>query len=245
MSLRMPKLWSLSFVTLSVLVLLACPIRTEHKVETTHKIEAHIVIDVRKVQAEAEQIESEVRGGEPPKAQPDPGSQTGAMLPSQDQPYALAQTPPRSFWSIFDVSTRAAASVDEEAAAIQRRKARAGRINDELTRGCLGENYLGYVELRPCDERSDASEMAELKMLAEEENRDRRTVYSAIAVREGLRAEQADVIGEIFAGEIRKRLTPGQPFQVPQSDEYYEAFLKTDLARNLGNPRPGTWVQVP
>jgi uncharacterized protein YdbL (DUF1318 family) len=240
---------TLGFMALIAVAMLGCPIRTEHKVETTHKIEAHIVIDVRKVQQEAEQIESEVRGGETPKAEPDPGSRTGAMVAWPSDAFTVAATPvaspPRGFWSIFDISTRAAAAENEEAAAIARRKARAGRINAELSRGCFGENNRGYVELRPCDAAKEASERSALQSLADEENRDRRTVYSAIAVREGLRADQADAIGEIFAGEIRKRLSSGQSFQVPARDSHYEEFLKTEMARSLRQPRPGTWVQVP
>ncbi len=86
------KLKSAGAMTLFGLLLVGCPIRTEHKVETTHKIEAHIVIDIRKVQEQAGQIESEIRAeGEVPKAEPDPGARTGAMLARGALPRSHAQ----------------------------------------------------------------------------------------------------------------------------------------------------------
>lgn len=239
------KLHRAGAAALTVFLLFGCPIRTEHKVETTHKIEAHIVIDVRKVQEEAEQIESEVRSeAEVPKAQPDPGARTGAMLAPPEEPYRVA-APKRSFWSIFDVSTRAHAAEPDDKAAIARRKDRAPQIREALDSGCLGENNKGYVELRPCDELEDAEEKARLQVLAEDENRDRRIIYAALAKRQGLDADQADAVGVIYAGEIRKLLTSGQAFQVPTDDKLYEEFLESELGRKLGKPRPGVWVEAP
>lgn len=232
-------------LALTAFFLLGCPIRTEHKVETTHKIEAHIVIDVRKVQQEAGQIESEVRGAdEVPRAEPDPGGRAGAMLAGPDSSYRVASSR-RSFWSIFDLSTSAHAAESDENAAIARRKERAPRIQEALNSGCLGENNNGYVELRPCDQLEKAEEKARLQVLAEDENRDRRIIYVAIARRQGLESEQADAIGAIYAGEIRKLLTSGQTFQTPIDERLYKEFVESEFGRRLGKPRPGVWVEAP
>lgn len=228
-------------------LLLGCPIRTEHKVETTHKIEAHIVIDVRKVQEEAEMIESEVRGpAEVPKASPDPSMKTGALLARPDRPYSLAARP-RSFWSIFDLSTRAHAAEDtiDDRAAIGRRKARSADVQAALNAGCFGESNGGYIELRPCNAVDEAAEKARLQVLADDENRDRRVIYTALARRQGLDDDQAGAIGEIYAGEIRKHLTPGQSFQVPVDDKLYEEFLASNLGREFDRAEPGSWLRVP
>lgn len=227
------------------ILLMGCPIRTEHKVETTHKIEAHIVIDVRKVQEQAGQIESEIRAeGEVPKAEPDPGAKTGAMLAQPEPPIALAK-PQRSFWSIFDLSSSAHAAEVDENAAIARRKQRASSVKTALNNGCFGENNTGYVELRPCDAVENADEKARLQVLAEDENRDRRIIYTALSRRQGLEPDQVDAIGAIYAGEIRKLLTPGQAFQTPTDDQLYQEFLESDLGRKLDGPKPGVWVKVP
>lgn len=226
-------------------LLFGCPIRTEHKVETTHKIEAHIVIDIRKVQEQASQIESEVRGeAEAPKAEPDPGTKVGAMAGRPEANYSLA-APRRSFWSIFDVSSSAAAAESDDGEAIARRKARAADIRAALDKGCLGENNKGYVALRPCEASQDAAEKARFQVLSDDENRDRKIIYTAVARRQGLEASHAEEIGIIFAGEIRKHLTTGQPFQVPEDDQQYEEFLKSDLAKKLGEFKPGEWTVVP
>lgn len=239
------KMRNAGLLALGATLMVGCPIRTEHKIETTHKIEAHIVIDVRKVQDQAAQIEDEVRSGtEVPKALPDPGSKAGAMA-GRSELDALLAAPPRTFWSIFDLSTSAAAAETAEGAAIARRKARAGQINEALTRGCLGENNQGNVELRPCRASEAAVEKARFQVLADDENRDRKIIYTAVAVREGVGAEHAGAIGEIFAAEIRKRLTSGQPFQTPTDDQQYEEFAKSELGRTLGPPKPGVWVVMP
>ncbi len=239
------KLKSAGAMTLLGLFLMGCPIRTEHKVETTHKIEAHIVIDIRKVQEQAGQIESEIRAeGEVPKAEPDPGARTGAMLARPEAPYHVA-TPKRTFWSIFDISTGAHAAEVDENAAIARRKDRSSTVRQALNSGCLGENNIGYVELRPCDQVENADEKARLQVLAEDENRDRRIIYTALSRRQGLDPDQVDAIGAIYAGEIRKLLTPGQAFQTPTDDQLYEEFLESDLAQELDRPKPGVWVKVP
>jgi uncharacterized protein YdbL (DUF1318 family) len=227
------------------ILLVGCPIRTEHKVETTHKIEAHIVIDVRKVQEQAGQIESEVRAeSEAPKAEPDPGAKAGAMLARPEASYRLA-APQRSFWSIFDISSTSHAADVDENAAIARRKERASSIKQALNNGCFGENNTGYVELHPCDQLEGADEKARLQVLAEDENRDRRIIYTALSRRQGLEPDQVDAIGAIYAGEIRKLLSSGQAFQTPTDDQLYEEFLNSDLGRKLDRPKPGVWVRVP
>lgn len=229
-----------------LLLLMGCPIRTEHKVETTHKIEAHIVIDVRKIQEEAGTIESEVRGqGEVPKASPDPSMKTGALLARPDRPYFVA-APPRTFWSIFDVSTRAQAAEEfDDRAAIARRKARSSEVSTALDQGCFGENNRGYVELLPCEAVEEAADKARLQVLAADENLDRKIIYTALSLRQGLEADQADAIGQIYAGEIRKILSSGQNFQTPADEKLYEEFLASDLGRKFDKPEPGVWLRVP
>lgn len=230
------------FVVAAAMGSTACPVwRTEHKVETTHKIEAHIVLDIRQVKEEAAKVEGDVRAPlETPKAESDgkPQSMIGLGAPATR---ALAV---RSIWSIFDVSTGAyAQSPSDEEAAKGRRKARIKDIDAALSAGCLGENNKGYLEIRPCDGSADQKGAA--KALAKDENADRKTIYAAIAVKQGLKADQADAVGEVFAGEIRGKLRKGQSFQVPTAEEHFKEFKESNLGKALSAAKKGDWVAVP
>ena len=117
---------SVSFVFATGLQI-GCPVwRTEHKIETTHKIEAHIVIDIRR---EAAALETEVRGDAaqaPPKAEPD-GPKPQAMAGGVDGERIAVS---RSVWSIFDFATVASAqSGGDKAKAVARRKQRSTKID--------------------------------------------------------------------------------------------------------------------
>lgn len=222
---------------------MGCPVwRTEHKVETTHKIDAHIVIDVRKVEAEAQQVESEVRGT--PKAVPD-GQQSSAV----DEGPVILFRPASKFWSIFNLTSTASAQQaptnGDEQAAIERRKNRAPAIERALSEGCLGENSKGFVEPRPCDASDE--QKADLKRLAGEENKDRRIIYSRTVVKQGhnLSEDGITAVGLIYAKVIRDKLRSGQLFQVPQNDERFQEFKQSDLGRKLPAARKGEWVRVP
>lgn len=246
-----------------ILTSMGCPVlRTEHKIETTHRIEAHIIIDINQIRQEAVAVENEVRGGaEVPKARADgkpvsmavdvpgaPGSpDTMNTMNAMDiEGWQSAERRPRSIWSIFDISTAAYAGAADgeeagaEKAAITGRKSRHDDVEKALSAGCLGENNKGYVEVRPCDGTKD--EKAGAKKLAGAENADRKTVYAAVAIRQGLEAEQAGLIGPIFAGEIRKKLTAGQAFQMPADDKVFDEFVKTDAGKTHAKAGKGDWV---
>ena len=215
---------------------MGCPVwRTEHKVETTHKIEAHIIIDIRR---ELSQIEQQVREEPVPKAQPD--GKPSSMLTVGEREIRYASF---SLGSIFDLasSAHAAQSPEDQKKAIDARRARSKQIDEALLNGCLGENEKGYAEVRPCDAAKDRTEQARIKKLADDENRDRGTIYSAVASRqEGL---TAGMVAEFNAAEIRARLKKGQLFQIPSKNDVYAEFRATPLGKALRNPKKGAWVK--
>ncbi len=228
---------------LMILTSMGCPVfRTEHKVETTHKIEAHIVIDINQIKQEAAAVEGEVRGGaEAPKAQADGKPVSMAVDALNMEGWQSAARRPRSIWSIFDISTAAyAGPEDDEKAAIAGRKSRHDDVEKALSAGCLGENNKGYLEIRPCDGTKDEQIVA--KSLNKHENEDRKTVYEAVAIRQGLEAGQANLIGPIFAGEIRKNLKAGQAFQMPSDDKAFDEFVKSDAGKAHAKAGKGDWV---
>lgn len=229
---------------------MGCPTwRTEHKVETTHKIEAHIVLDIRKIQDEAASVENRVREGAS-----EGSGETGprSWLPSDpDRQYASAGLPslaaPRPWWAVFDLASGASAaevSPDEEAA-IAGRKGRLADLNKLLDKGCAGENNKGLVELRPCDGLKEEADRKAADELIAAENSDRRTIYSGIAKRNGLKADQTGPVGEVYAAEIRKNLKKGQFFQTPSDAKLFQEFAASPLGKKLKEPKKGEWLAVP
>ncbi|MBI1785232.1 DUF1318 domain-containing protein [Candidatus Sumerlaeota bacterium] len=220
---------------------MGCPTwRTEHKIETTHKIEAHIVLDIRRIQEDAAQVEGEVR--QTPKAQPD-GAKPQSSFLNRNTGREVAS---RSLLSLFDVSSSAqAANASDKDAAVARRKERFPQLDKALTQGCVGENNKGMIELRSCDAAKDADEKKKLDQLVKDENADRKTIYSVIAEQQGAKAEHYEAVGVVYAAEICKNLKKGQPFQVPSDDKLFEGFKATPLGKSLPDAKKGEWVKVP
>lgn len=234
----------LTALTLLMAVPMGCPTwRTEHKVETTHKIEAHITLDIRQIQAEAAQVEGEVR--DTPKAKPD-GAPTSAVWGIGQAAVREVVVASRSLAGILDLSSSAHAQDDaDEKDAIANRKARFAELDKALSAGCIGENEKGMIELRPCDDAKDAAKKSALDKLTKDENADRKIIYSAIAVRQGVKAEQYEAVGLVYASEIRKNLKSGQAFQVPTDTKLYTDFMATPHGKSLPNAKKGEWVKVP
>lgn len=214
-----------------------CPTwRTQHEVATTHKVEidAHIQLDIRNIEANAEQIVKEVR--EEPLA--------GKPMSYVPQPARVK--PERTIWSIFDISTGAYAADSDEDEAKSRMRARAVAIDGWLSKRCIGESNIGLLEMRPCDEcKSDAAKKQEVSELVAAENRDRMVIYRAEAHRQGIPESRWKLIGQTFAGVYLKSLKSGQPFQIPVDGAFYDRFIMTDVGKKFRDAPKGSWVVVP
>ena len=200
-------------------------IKTEHKIETTHRIEAHIIIDIRHVRVEAQEMQALLQGVS------DAGSQRDAARTPQEQ--AARQRRRDRVETASAGSTRGILGSSASA------------IGDGLTKGCFGENNRGYLELLECNALNDQAERARLENLLRRENEDRRVIHAAVAVRQGFDPGQSDRIGEIFAIEIRMNLKSGQAFQIPSRQELHEEFLLTPLGRSFAQDAVDAWVRVP
>ncbi len=219
-----------------------CVFRTEHKVETVHKIDAHIVLDIRQIREDAAQVEDYVRGRSEEAPQLNENGQPISLVNQGPGLYRLAAYQPGP---VVRFQAVAQATSDEEARAIDARKERARTIERLLAEGVVGENEKGYLEvLISADAREEEQRRrrAELSELARAENRDRRTIYLAVAKRQNLDEKSLPAIERIFAEQIRDRLQPGQKFQAPKDRKFFEDFQKTELGRLYPNARPGDWL---
>lgn len=97
-------------------------------------------------------------------------------------------------------------SAADDAATIKKNMAdRKPKIEALKKAGTIGENKSGYLEAMKDAKLEDAD-----KKLLEDENKDRKTVYAAVAKKEGSTVEK---VGEIRAKQIRSKAKEGEYIQ--------------------------------
>lgn len=234
-------------------MLAACTWRTEHKVETVHKIDAHIVLDIRQIEAEASEVEDYVRGDDEPTS-----------VTAEEQPTSWNWNPPAPatptdypWWAWLSFSPAAHAGAPELEVEVgkvtatdadeakKRRKARGKKIDAELKAHHLGENDRGYVEVRLPKDHEDKELRRKLIELAKEENTDRKTIHVEIAQRQdGNLRDVLPTVEKIFAKSIRtKQLKKGHLFQAPRDKKDFETFKKGELGKKYKDAKPGAWLE--
>ena len=96
-----------------------------------------------------------------------------------------------------------ALSAADDAATIKKNMAERKPKIETLTKaGSIGENKSGYLEAMKDAKLEDAD-----KKLLEDENKDRKAVYAAIAKKEG---STVDHVGELRAKQIRSKANEGE-----------------------------------
>ena len=99
-----------------------------------------------------------------------------------------------------------ALSAADDAATIKKNMAdRKPKIEALKKAGTIGENKTGYLEAMKDAKLEDAD-----KKLVEDENKDRKVIYTAIAKKEG---STADHVGELRAKQIRSKANEGDYIQ--------------------------------
>jgi hypothetical protein len=221
----------------------ACVFRTEHKVETVHKIEAHIVLDIRQVEAEASQVEDYVRGeSEKPPEFLDENGQPAAKPTSLVRPMTRSARFAALEAGLADLAPAPLAS-DDVKNAIQARRARAGEVAAALTAQYAGEDDHGYLALRPAGDALGGEAKTKIQNLAHAENGDRRTIYLDAARRAGGDESSLPQVEVVFARSIREALTAGQMFQAPREDGEFGKFKESALGKQYPDAAPGQWLE--
>lgn len=238
----------ISFAFLSAIVLTggllsmaACTWRTEHKVETVHKIDAHIVLDIRQIKEEADAIEEYVNEGVEDDSGPVSLVGPGGLQPQ-------VQLCSGSAWSWLDPTTHAWAADNEHKVsekevkdATERRRKRADEVNDLRKKQIAGENDHGYLELLD-EKKLSGDAKSEIKSLLKDENDDRTTIYLALVQKQGGTSKQLPQVEVIYAQSIREKLDKGQQFRVPREKKAFEKFKDSKLGKRFSDAKPGDWV---
>ncbi|MBU1112251.1 MAG: YdbL family protein [Candidatus Omnitrophica bacterium] len=100
---------------------------------------------------------------------------------------------------LFNFSQAYAASVDDLEAAIERRKARAGQIEENFNQGYIGENRKALLEVR-------SKAAAGIESLVNSENADRQIIYQYTAEKNGVDVSETQ---KVFFQDDYERASSG------------------------------------
>lgn len=207
--------------------------------ETKHTIQAHITLDIRHIEQQADTVLDFIEGKqeELPVEKKDDGGQS-RLQPAIDllwpMPVAYAQGELNAVSPLARQIAEKLRERNPEIAALKQQ-------------GCLGENNRGYVELRDCDALSDADKRNAAQKTLAEENKDRKALYNEIA---RLNKEQGNVtvsmVESVYAMRRLERAASGEIFQLPPEGSNFDTFKASALGQRLGDQcKPGAWVTIP
>lgn len=222
----------------------SCVIRTEHT------IDAHITLDIRHIEEQAEDVLKFIDGETdtlPDFTETEEASDAAPPNPESDSTSWLR----RAFDALNPMPVAYAQELKSSSALVteiaKRLRERNPKIDALKKAGCLGETNRGYVELRDCDALDDAEKRNEAQQLLAEENKDRKALYREIA---RLNTDQQGVtvskVERIYAQQRLKRAAGGEIFQLPPRGEDFEEFEKSSKGKQLGDKcKPEAWVKMP
>jgi len=219
-----------------VLLLVGCVL------ETKHTIEAHITLDIRHIEKQADDVLNyiEKKSDDLPSA-----------APAADSPEPKSSRLHRAFgWlnpfpAAYAEELVTLSPLAKEIA--EKLRARNDAINTLKKTGCLGENNRGYVELRECDALKEAEKQNDAQKVLSEENKDRKALYKEIA---RLNKDQANVtvstVESVYAMQRLRRASAGEIFQLPPAGVDFDSIKASPLGQKLGAKcLPEAWITVP
>jgi len=221
-----------STLLIPVLVLalvMGCVVRTEHT------INAHITLDIRHIEEQADNLLDFIEG-------------SSDTLPGEEEKASMLHRMIDFFNPMPVAHAAELKNTSSEAARELAKKMRARHdvVQSYVNAGCFGENNRGYLELRDCDSLQDADAKNEAQQVMSAENADRKALYAEIA---RLNQEDGVAVGTveaIFHGQRFKRARSGEAFQAPPAGEFFDALKDTPAAKKLGADfLPGAWVTIP
>lgn len=208
-----------------------CVVRTEHT------INAHITVDIRHIEKQADDVLDFIEGktDELPVA-------AAAPAPTSQLQNLLRLLDPMPMAAAADLNTLSPLAED----IAKRMQARNGDVAGYKSGGCFGENNRGYLELRECSALSDNDKRNAAQQLLAEENKDRKALYNEIA---RINKESNVTVSAVEAVYAQKRLVRGKAgeiFQLPTAGADLDEFKATSKGKALGDKcQAGAWVTLP
>jgi uncharacterized protein YdbL (DUF1318 family) len=215
----------------ALLALAGCVIRTEHK------IDAHITLDIRHVQEQAEDVLNFIEGksDELPGLEPAPAATSWLW---------------KSLEALDPFETANAAEMKSDSARVKEIATELRKNNDAIAKlkkdGCLGETNRGYVELKDCDAMKDADAKNKAQALLAEENKGRKALYAEIARLNKEEGLSVTAVEQVYAVERLKRGVAGEQYQLPSTGKLFDDVKASDVGKKLGAAcKPDAWVTIP
>ncbi|MBI2435886.1 MAG: DUF1318 domain-containing protein, partial [Candidatus Hydrogenedentes bacterium] len=187
----------LAFLIAALLIVGGCVLRTEHK------IEAHITLDIRHIEEQAEATLDYIEG-------------KTDTVPDLELPAAAAPTSwlRNTLDALAPVQVAYAAELKAESPLVKQildsLRARHAQVDAMKKQGCFGENNRGYVELRECDALKETDKKNEAQKLLSEENKDRKALYNEIARLNKEEGVSVSMVESIYAMERLQRAATGE-----------------------------------
>lgn len=123
---------------------------------------------------------------------------------------------------------------------------RAAFIADMKGRGCLAENNRGRLELRKCDDFSEAEERNTAQRIMAQENKDRKTLYREVAHMNRDHNLSVTRVEQIYVMQRLARARSGEIFQLPKESDQMTLLKKTETGARLGAEcQASAWVSIP
>jgi uncharacterized protein YdbL (DUF1318 family) len=215
---------------LVIALLVGCVIRTEHK------IDAHITLDIRHVQEQAEDVLDFIEG----KTDTLPGFEEDA--PTSWLYRSLEYIDPFETVHAAELKTDSA-KVKQIATELRKNNAAVAKL---VASGCFGETNRGYVELQDCDATKDDAAKNEAQKLLATENKARKALYNEIARLNKDDGLSVTAVEQIYSAQRLKRGKKGERYQLPSAGEIFDEIKKSALGKKLGDAcKPEAWVGIP
>ncbi len=202
-----------------------CVVRTEHT------INAHITLDIRHIEQQADDLLNFIEGDTDTL----PGAKTSMLRRALDflNPIQTA----------YAAELKSSSPATQELAKSMRE--RNSKIDAYRSQGCFGENNRGYLELRECATLGDADARNEAQQLMAEENKDRKALYAEIAKLNQDDGVTVSTVESIFHSQRFKRGKAGEQFQAPAAGDFFNGLKDSSQAKALGAAfQPGAWLTL-
>lgn len=216
-------------VTAAVLLIAGCVIIPD-------TFEAHIIIDIRYIEEHAEEVLDYIEG----KSDALPGLGGEASGSSMLDTTIDFLNPIRPVYA--QALNTASARVEQIA---KKMKGRYEELKALKSRGGVGENNRGLVELARPEVHTDSEDRNAAQRLVAAENEDRKALYLEIARINKDSNLKIATLEAVYAKQRLQRANAGDLFQLPAPGEDFDAFKASPLGRLLGAECiPGAWVVV-
>ncbi|MBX7257737.1 MAG: YdbL family protein [Candidatus Hydrogenedentes bacterium] len=221
-----------ALLTATSLIALGCVITTKHK------IDAHIVLDIRHIQQQADGVLDYIDGKS--DKLPAPESKSSVERPGWMERLRYAMLP---------IVPAYAAELNESTPRIKeladKMRERQPQLNDLKKSGAAGEDNRGYVALRESAALSDADKKNEAQKLIAAENEDRKALYREVARANSDAGATLTVVERVYAQRRLMRAGAGEIVQLPPEGSDFDTFKASAAGKKLGDAcKPGEWVTL-